>query len=82
MRDNNSFYSAVKTRNFISVYFIIYKITRLEERILYFDGFSKATRYPWFRELLKLAIRNSVCQRVPIVYFKSKKKLYRHQTDR
>ena len=41
-----------KTRNFISVYFIIYKITRLEERIFYFDGFSKATCYPWLRELL------------------------------
>ena len=41
-----------KTRNFISVYFVIYEITRLEERIFYFDGFSKATRYPWLRELL------------------------------
>ena len=49
-----------KTINFISVYFIIYKITRLEERTFYFNGFFKATRYPWFRELLKLAIRNSL----------------------
>ena len=58
MHDNNSFTQPSKTRNFISVYFIIYNITRLEERIFYFHGFSKATSYPWFRELLKLAIRN------------------------
>ena len=24
----------------------------MEERIFYFDGFSKATHYPWLRELL------------------------------
>ena len=58
-----------KKRNLIFVDLIIHKITRLENRIVYFHGFFKATRYPWFS-------KEHVCQQLPIVYCKSKKKQY------
>ena len=45
-----------KTRNSVSVYFYNLQNHPTGGGIFYFDGFSKAASYPWFRELLKLAI--------------------------